>query len=139
MPTLIITNASQQAANDAFTALIDVGGAGTISIYDGIMPADPDDAITGNLLAVLTFSATAFNPTTTAGDAEANAITDDSNPPATGTANYARIRSGAGDTVFDCDVGEAVDEATMTLISKDIAAGVPIGLTAFILTLPSGA
>lgn len=130
--------ATQQAAMDARTALINAGGAGTIQLRDGTQPASANDAASGTLLATLTFSATAFSAANTSGVATANAITGDSSADATGTASWARILSGGGATVFDCDAGEAADSATVTLDNKSIVAGGTVDCTSFTLTQPSG-
>jgi len=138
MANLRTTDAIQQATLDALTGSINTGGAGTIKIYSGIQPADPDSVITGTLLATLTFSATAFGATAITGIATANAITSEVNAPATGVATHARIANGAGTTIFDCDVGEAADVATITLDNKTIAITGTVSITAFTLTMPSG-
>ena len=138
MANVRITDAGQQAVLDAFLAQINTGGAGTIKIYDGAQPADSDNAITGVLLATLTFSATAFGATAVTGTATAAAITGESSAPATGTATHARITNGAATTIFDCDVGEAADVATITLDNKSIVIGGTVDITAFTMTMPSG-
>lgn len=139
MANVRITNAAQQATMDAFTALINTGGAGTIAFYTGTQPADADDAIGSvTLLGTLTFSADAFGDAAVTGTATAGAITGDSSADASGVAAWARIRNGAGTTIFDCDAGEAADSATITLDNKNIVAGGTINITSFTLTMPSG-
>ena len=138
MANVRLPNVSNQAVCDALVDLIDVGGAGTIQIRSGTQPADADDAATGTLLATLTFNATAFGAADAAGTATANTITADTSADATGTAAWARILNGSSGTIFDCDVGEAADSATITLNSKSITAGVEVQMTAFTVTHPDG-
>lgn len=138
MANVRLTNASQQAALDAFLNQINTGGAGTIEMYSGTQPADADDAITGTLLGTLTFSATAFGATDASGTATANAITGDASADATGVASHARIKNGAGTTIFDCDVGEAADNPTITLDNKNIVALGTIDITSFTMSIPAG-
>lgn len=132
--TSIVT---RQTALDSRTALINAGGAGTIEIRDGTQPASSDDAATGTLLATLTFSATSFGAADGNATATANAVTSDASADATGVASWARILSGGGATIFDCDAGEAADNATMTLANKNIAAGAAVNMTSFTLTQPN--
>ena len=137
MANLRIVDSAQQVVMDAFTALIDAGGAGSINIYSGVQPTDPDDAVgAGTLLAELTFSADSFGNANASGVATANAITGDAAANDTGTATWARILSGGSDTVFDCDVG--VSGATINLDSVSIIAGATVDINRFTLTMPSG-
>lgn len=139
MANLRISNNAQKAALDAATALINVGGAGTLEFYSGAQPATPEGGIgAAVLLGVCTFSATAFGATDASGVATAAAITSDSNADAGGVAAWCRAKSGAGVAVFDSDAGEAADSATVTLDNKTIVAGGVIAVSAFTLTIPSG-
>src|SRR4051794_36032414 len=104
MALLKLGTAGRNAAVDAVTALINAGGAGTIKVYSGTIPTNPQTAIGAQvLLGTLTFSATSF-AAGVAGVATANAITQDAAADATNTAAWARILSGGGATIFDCDV-----------------------------------
>lgn len=138
MANVRLPNVSNQAVCDALVDLIDVGGAGTIQIRSGTQPADADDAATGTLLATLTFNVTAFGAADAAGTATANTITADTSADADGTATWARILNGSAGTIFDCDVGEAADSATITLNSKSLTTGVEVQMTAFTVTHPDG-
>jgi len=140
MANVRLANASQQAAGDAVVDLIDGGTtAGTIKIYDGTQPADANTAITTQvLLAQLTFSDPAFGATATSGIATASAITGDTDADATGTASWARIEDSNGNTIFDCDVGEVADSATITLDNKSIIATGTVNMTSFTITMPDG-
>lgn len=137
---LRLSTAAQQAAADAIVDLIDAdAGAGTLKIYSGAQPASANDAVAGTLLAVLTFTTTAFGSADVAGTAAAATITGDSSADETGTATWARIEDNSGDNVFDCNVGEAADDAFITLGETDIIAGGGVNVTAFNITMPSGA
>lgn len=140
MANVRLANASQQAAMDSVVDLIDAGaGPGTISIYTASQPANANTAVSGQtLLGTLTFADPAFGATTTSGVATAGTITGDNSADATGTAAWARIADSNGATIFDCDVGEAADSATITLDSKSIVSGGTIDITAFTMTHPDG-
>jgi hypothetical protein len=45
--TLSLSNAIRSTMCDALVDALDVGGAGTIKIYDGTRPANPNASITG--------------------------------------------------------------------------------------------
>lgn len=139
MPTLHLVSGAQNAAANSIVDLIDAGAAaGTISIYDGAMPADANTAIgTQTLLATLTFSDPAFGDAVD-GVATAGAITSDASADATGTASWARIADSDGNAVADVDVGASGDGATVTLNTTAITAGGEVELTAFTVTMPSG-
>ena len=129
-----LATTGRNAAADAITTLLNAGGAGTIKIYTGTQPTNPQTAVSGQtLLGTLTFSATSFGAAAT-GVATANAITQDSSADAAGTAAWARIASGGGATVFDCDVGTSGQ--TIVLNTTTIALGGPIQITSFTLTMP---
>lgn len=96
-------NLAANAAADAVCALVNTGW---LRIYDGIQPANPDTAVsTQVLLAELRFSAAAF-AAAVAGVATANAITGDLDINAGGTATWFRTFKADGTTpVFDGSVG----------------------------------
>lgn len=128
-----ITTAARNAAADAVTALVNVGGAGSLRIYSGTMPTDANTALSGNtLLAQLPMSATAFGAAA-AGVATANAITADSSADAAGTATFFRILAGNGTTVvMQGSVGTATSD--LILNSVAISAGAAVSVTAFTYT-----
>ena len=138
MANVRLATASNNAACDAVVDLIDAGAAaGTIQIRSGTQPASANDAATGTLLATLTWGDPAFGAAV-AGVATANTITSDTSADATGTATWARLLDSDSNTIFDCDVGEAADSATITLNSKSITAGVEVEITSFTVTHPDG-
>lgn len=90
-------DASDIAAVNAFTALLNNG---FLKIYSGAQPS-VNGAVTGTLLATLTFGATAFGTATASGGtvtATANAITSGI-AAATGTAGYFALVKSDGTTV----------------------------------------
>ena len=118
------------------STLIDAGGgAGTIQIRNGTQPASAQDAATGVLLATLTFAGPSHFSTGNGIETFA-AITEDSAADASGTATWARILNGAGNTVFDCDVNTS--GATINLNTTAIVIGGPVRITAFTVTVPAG-
>lgn len=127
--------AARRAAVDARTALINVGGAGSLSIYSGTQPASPDAALSGNTLLVsCALSATAFGAANSSGVATANAITA-GNPVANGTASFYRIFAGNGTTaVIDGTVGTSGSD--LNLGSTTISIGVPVTINSLTLTQP---
>ena len=103
------SNVAAIAMLNAGTALLNAGGAGSMRVYDGTMPADADAALSGNpLLAQLTCNATSF-PTATDGTgkatAVANAVTQDSSADATGTGTFVRYYNNAGTCVRQLNLG----------------------------------
>lgn len=130
---LIISTSARNSAMDAVTALLNSGGAGTIAIYDGTQPANPGTAITSqNLLVTLTFNATAFGASSS-GVATANAIASGT-AGATGTATWARLKSGAGTAVIDCTVGASATD--IVLSTATINSGNTVSISSFTLTHP---
>lgn len=131
---LTLSIAARQAALDAVTAKINLGGAGNLSIYSGSQPATPDTTATGTLLVTCVLSSTSFGATNSSGVATANAITN-GNPVANGTAGYFRIFAGNGTTaVLDGTVGTS--GADLNLGSTTITTGVPVSITSFTLSHP---
>lgn len=100
-----ISTAARNAAADAVTALLNVGGAGSLRIYAGTPPADVNAALSGNtLLAQLALGATAFGAASN-GVATANPISNDASADASGTATFFRLLNNAGTPVIQGSVG----------------------------------
>lgn len=135
-----VTQAVAQSMMVAFAnTAIDAGTAAVINIYDGTPPADANAAITGNILAQLTCSTTAFGTPTTANPsvATANAISSDVSADSTGTASHFRILTQAAGTVcFQGSVGTAT--ANLILNTVSITSGSTVAITAATLSLPCG-
>ncbi len=127
-----ISHTGANAAVDALAALLNTG---FIRIYSGVQPANANTALSGNtLLATLRFSATAF-PGATAGVATANAITQDSDAAATGTAAFMRCLKSDGTTVvLDGSVGTAT--ADLIIATTSIVQHAIITCSSFTITLP---
>jgi hypothetical protein len=128
-------DASVIAAVNAFTALLNVGGAGTLQIYTGTQPA-LNGALTGTLLATLTFSATAF-PTATASagtvTATANAITNGI-AGNTGTAGYFALVQFNGSTIVATGVC-GTSASDLNLSTTSITAGQTVSCSSFLVTM----
>lgn len=121
--------ASRNSRLDTLTALLN---SGKLRIYSGTRPATPDAAITGTLLAELTFGATAFGAASN-GTATANAITQDSAADATGTATHFRCFQSNGTTaVIDGDVGTSGSDLNLATVS--IVANAQVSVTSLTLT-----
>ena len=127
-----ITNAARSAAANAVTALVNVGGAGSLRIYNGTMPATAEAALSGNtLLAQLTMSATAFAAAVN-GVATANTITQDSSADFTGVASFFRILSGAGTVVIQGSCGTSTSD--LILNSTSITATTSVSVASLTYT-----
>ena len=117
---------SASGRNAALNAALDVLNGGSLRVYDGTQPADPDTAITSQvLLATLPLNATAF-AAASAGSKTANSITS-ATAVATGTATWYRFVTSGGTAVFDGSVGTA----TSNLIFGSVAfsAGATVSVT----------
>jgi hypothetical protein len=129
-----ISNTSASAAADAVCAL---ANNGYLRIYDGTQPTDANTAITSqNKLAELRFGATAFGASVN-GVATANAIADDTNAAATGTASWFRVLKSDGTTVvFDGSAGTA--GCNLNLNSAAIQQHAKVSVTSLTYTQPEG-
>ena len=117
---------------DAVAALCD---GGTIKVYDGAQPADPDTAITTQtLLATCTFGSPAF-AAAVAGVATAHAITGDPSADASGTATWFRVLTSGGDPVMDGTVGVGVN-FDLNVASTAVVAAVAFPVNAMTISAP---
>ena len=138
----MMSMAAAQAGLNAITALLNVGGTGTIIIKTGAAPATVETAATGTTLSSgLTFSATAFANATDPGStglatATANAIANDASAANTGTAGYFRALNHAGTAVLQGTCGTS--SADMILNTTAITAADTIVCTSFVITLADG-
>ncbi len=130
-----IATIARNAAADAIVDLIDQDvGAGTIKIYTGSQPTNPQTALGAQvLLATLTFSDPAFGGAST-GVCTASAITSDSGIDATGTAAWARIADNSGDTIMDVTVGTSGADINFNSVSF-VATGT-CAISSMTLTMP---
>ena len=99
---------SNAAANAAANAVGALANNGYLRLYDGTQAADSDTAVGAQvLLAELRLGATAFGAAAL-GVITANAIADDTDANATGTATWFRVLQSDGTTVlFDGSVGSS--------------------------------
>jgi len=133
------SDATVIAGVTAVKALLD--GGGTLQIFTGSQPADANQALTGTLLATLTFSSTAFGTPTASGStgsrivtATAAAITSGT-AGNSGTAGYFALVKSDGTTVAAMgSVGTS--GADLNMNSTSITAGATVSCSAFTLTQP---
>lgn len=114
--------------------------SGKINIYSGTQPVDANTTKgAAVLLAALTLNATAFGAAV-AGVATANAITSDTNAPATGTATWFRVNTSGNtdvtNTAFDGSVGTS--GADLNLNTTSIVAAATVAITSFTYTASKG-
>ena len=125
-------------ANSALTAInndINAGsGPGKLRIYSGTIPATPETAASGTLLAELTLSdpcGSVANKILTFG-----AITQDSSADASGTAAWFRVLDSDNNAIFDGDVTVTGAGGTLQLNTTNIVALGPVLVTGFSVTVP---
>lgn len=126
-----------KAAADHVVALLDAGaGPGYIEIRTGAQPASVGDAATGTLLGTLVLSDPAFGAATDAAPsvATADAIADDVDADASGTAGWFRAYDSDGNAVLDGAAGEAGSGAELILDESAIVAGGVISVTSWTYT-----
>jgi hypothetical protein len=113
--------------NSALNTILANLNSGFLRIYDGTQPTDADTAITTqNLLAELTFGSTAF-ASASGGSATANAISDDTDANATGTASWFRCFKTDGTTaVMDGSVGTSGCNLNLNTTAIQIHADVAV-------------
>ena len=123
-------------ANALKTAIDASGSAGTIKIYSGTMPTDPDTATSSQVLLgilpcnypcgtvsgkTLTFNTTGMQ---------------DSTADATNNAAWARISNNAGNGVIDIDVGVTASGAALQLNTTNIMVNGPIVISSLSIAFP---
>jgi hypothetical protein len=114
---------------------IDSGGAaGKVRIYSGSMPADPDTAATGTLLAELPLSYPCG--TIGSGTLTFSSITQDSAADNSGTAGYFRVLTSANTSIFDGDVSATGGGGMLQLNTTSIVAGGPVLITSMTISIP---
>lgn len=128
-----ISTAARNAACNGVVDLLDAGtGAGTIKIYTGTQPTDPQTAATGTLLATFTLANPAFGNAAT-GAATLNTVASVT-AAATGTAGWFRAADGSGNAVHDGAVGTSGSE--LNLNSTTITSGGTVSITSGTVTMP---
>ena len=104
--------------------------SGFIKIFTGAQPS-LNGALTGTLLATMTFGATAFGASS-GGTATANAITSGT-AAATGTAGYFALEKSDGTTVvMTGSVGTS--GADLNLNTTSVVSGAPVSCSSFTIT-----
>lgn len=126
------TTARNALANALGIAINANGNAGTIKIYSGSQPADPQTAGSGTLLATLTLPNPPFG-SAAGGVITANTIAQ-VNAVATNTAGWARVADAGGNAIMDVDVGTS--GATINLNTTALVSGGPVAITSATLTVP---
>lgn len=140
--TTRISNAGAAAACDALVDLLDGGsGAGYIEVRTGAQPASVGTAASGTLLGTLVLSDPAFGNATTASPsvATASAITSDSTADASGTAGWFRAYDSAGTAIIDGSITASGGGGDMQLDNVNVVAGGTISISAWTISLPTGA
>jgi hypothetical protein len=123
------------ARNAALDAIALLANSGKLRIYTGSMPATPETAVSGTLLAELTMNATAFGAAA-GGVITANAITADTSADATGTAGTYRLFKSDGTTaLWDGTVGTSGSD--LNLNSVAIQSGAQVSVSSMTYTLPT--
>lgn len=108
--------------------------SGKIEIRSGTQPATAQTAVTGAVLATLTFNVTAFGAVANS-MVTANAIASVS-ATGTGTATWARIYKADGTTVLcDVNIGTVAGAADMVLNSVSIVSGGTVTLSSFTISV----
>lgn len=133
-----ITTLTANAACDAVVDRLDIGGAGTVRIYDGTggQPATADTAITTQvLLAEFTLPNPAFGAASDGAASLLGGTITDSEAANTGTAVWFRATNGAGTAIIDGSVGTAT--ADMIIDNTSITSGQTVNLTAWTVTMPT--
>lgn len=127
-----LSTAARNAAVNGIVDLLDAGtGAGRLEIRVGSPPTNVGDASSGNLLAELTFAATAFGAASS-GVATAANITADTNANNNGEAGYFRAYAGAAaDTaaIFQGSAGVSGDTPDMIFDNDTIVIGGTVAVT----------
>ncbi len=133
--TLSLSNAVRSTMCDALVDALDGGSPGTIKIYSGTRPANPNASITGTLLATVTLTNPAFGAAssgvaTLADPAGVTAVAD-------GTATHFRAATSGGTAVFDGSVTATGGGGDLTLATTSITTGLTVDITGGTVTVPA--
>lgn len=131
-----IAAASGAAMLDTFKAL---ANGGTLVIYSGTEPTNPDTALSGNTaLATFTFNSPAFGSDGSSGgyeSATASFVASTVTASGNGNATFARCFKSDGTTVVgDYSVGTSGADINLNAVS--ITSGGNVTLTSFVLKMP---
>lgn len=124
-----IVTAARNAIVDALVDLFDVGGAGSIRLYDGTQPANGSTAIGAqNLLATIAMGATAFG-SASSGSAALSGVTLSVAIAASGTCTWGSFVNNAGVRQVDFSVGTS--GADCNFDSVTFSSGASANITSF--------
>lgn len=130
---------SQNSGSTMIAALGALANNGTLVIYSGTQPTDPDTALSGNTaLATFTFSATAFGAASHVSSTEqiaASFVASTVVASATGTATFARVFKSDGTTVV-ADLTVGTSGADINLNSASITSGGNVTISSLTLAEP---
>lgn len=135
---MAILRSRTTTANKALTQYkddLDAGsGPGTAKIYSGTIPATPETAATGTLLAELVLT----KPCGVVADKKLtfSAITQDLEANNTGYAGYVRLSDSDGNAVIDGDVTSTGGPGVLKLNVTLITALGPVFINSFELSIP---
>lgn len=135
---MAILRSRTTTANKALTQYkddLDAGsGPGTAKIYSGTMPATPETAATGTLLAELVLA----KPCGVVADKKLtfSAITQDLEANNTGYAGYVRLADSDGNVIIDGDVTSTGGTGVLKLNVTLITAMGPVFINSFELSIP---
>lgn len=129
--------AARNAMCNALVDLVDAGAAaGTIKVYTGSQPTNPDTAASGTLLCTFTLADPAFGAAS-AGVADLDADPDLSTTAvATGTAGWFRVADSDNNPVFDGVCGTSGQQ--LNLNTTSITSGGTVTATLGTVTVPLG-
>lgn len=112
----------------------DLFAGGTLEIYSGAQPADPNSAPSGTLLATIDLPDPAFGAA--AGGVISKSGTWQGSVVSTATAGWGRFISADETTSFDVSIGEAATD--LIIDDEDLVTGGIVTVTAFTFTVPNG-
>jgi|SRR5216117_1800710 len=125
---------SIEARNAELDTLAVLANNGYIRIYGGAQPTNPETVASGPLLAELRFGSPAFN-FAAGGIILANAITDDIDIAADGTATWFRVFQSDGTTAL-WDGSVDVADADLIVSTTTLVKQATLSITTLIYTLP---
>lgn len=134
-----LADTARNAACDAIVDLIDAGaGAGTIVIFQGTQPANPQTAHGSTALATLTFNDPAFGASATGTATMATSPAPSATVGTTGTAQWARVYDSDAvdptDAVFDMDIGQG--SGTLDFDNTSFVSGGTATISSMTVTVP---
>lgn len=134
--TLKISSAARNASCDAVVDLVDINTPpGTLKIYTGSQPADPNTTATGTLLATITLPNPAFG-SASSGVATLLGVSLTGTGVAAGTAGWFRIQQGAGTGVIDGAVTATGGGGQLELATTTVSVGLSVTVTSGTITQP---